>query len=758
MFEFLFKFSPYLYQQGEFVLSASTTMMAVAVVVVALAVPGVLRYRRVTGTSTALDRGVLAGLRFTALAILLFLLLRPSLVVSTAVPQENFVAILIDDSRSMQIADQDGLPRSEFVGGAFGEEGSALLDALSERFRLRFFAFSGDARRIDSVAELGYGGDRTHLGASLRGVYQELAAVPLSGLVLVTDGADNSLEGTSESLAALRAASVPVFPVGLGAERFDRDIEVSRVETPRRVLAGAQVAADVVIEHKGFGGETVLLMVEGDEGILSTQEVELPGRGDSTAVKAQFSVEEPGPQVFTFRIATQEGEMVTRNNERPALVTVQDRTDKVLYFEGEPSHDVGFTRRVADKDENIQLVILLRMAENKFNRFNLDDPDELAELFPRTREELYGYRALVLGSVEPEFFTDDQLQMIVDFVSERGGSLMMFGGGRAFSEGGWAGTPVADVLPVVLRPAAEEESRFFSQVKVMPTVFGRTHPVTQFGDTMESSLERWRTLPPLAIVNRVVETKPGASTLLVGDSDELDEEQVVLAYQRYGRGMAATFTPFDVFTWQMHADIPLEDQTHETLWRQLLRWLVHDVPGPVAVSTPVDRFAPDQRVPVTARVRDETFIEVNNAEVTARIESPSGLVEELRLDWSVETDGEYRGSFVAEEEGFYRIETVATRGGSELGRDESFVDVAPLATEYFGAERRTALLERIAEETGGRTYTRESVSSLPADLRHSEGGTTVVEVKDLWDLPVNFLILVALVGIEWGYRKWRKLA
>jgi len=738
VFEFLFKHSPYLFQQGDFVLSASGTMVAVAVVLLLLGLPGIFLYRRVTGSSTGLDRGILVTLRLLTLALLLFLLLRPALVVSTAVPEENFVGILVDDSRSMQIADQGGLPRSEFVAGAFGEEGNALVDALSERFKLRFFAFSDDARRIDSVSELGYGGDRTHLGRSLDTVHQELAAVPLSGLVVVTDGADNSLDGVSEPLAALRAASVPVFPVGLGAERFDRDIEVARVETPRRVLLGAQVAADVVIEHKGFGGESVLLMVEGDAGIVSTQEVELPRRGDSTAVKAHFTV--------------------TQNNERPALVTVQDRTDKILYFEGEPSHDVGFTRRVADRDQNLQLVILLRMAENKFKRFNVDDADELAELFPRTRDELYDYRGLILGSVEPEFFTDDQHQMIVDFVSERGGGLMMFGGGRAFSEGGWADSPVADILPVVLEPSTDGERDFFAEVDVMPTVFGRTHPVTQFADTTEASLEHWRTLPPLVVVNRVIETKPGATTLLAGDSSDSGDEHVVMAYQRFGRGKVVTFTPFDVFIWQMHADIPLEDRTHETLWQQLLRWLVHDVPGPVALTTPVDRFAPGQRVPLVARVRDETYIEVNNADVTAWVQGPSGVEEDVPLEWTVETDGEYQGSFVAGEEGFYRIETVATRGEAELGRDEWFVEVGPLATEYFGAERRTALLERIAEETGGRTYTRDTVTSLPEDLRYSEGGTTVVEVRDLWDMPINFLALVLLVGTEWGYRKWRKLA
>ncbi|MCH7826065.1 MAG: VWA domain-containing protein, partial [Acidobacteria bacterium] len=229
MFEFFFKYSTYVYDKGEFVLAAGRPAMVAAAMLAVAAVPVILRYSSVRAKSTRLDRAVLTTIRLCVLGVILFLLLQPSLVVSTAVPQENFVGIIIDDSRSMRIADYGGegvAPRSDFVREIFGDPDSELMRALNERFKLRFFRFSDSVERLESVDELLYSGGQTHVGAALDFAHQELAAVPLSGLIVVTDGADNSIDGLSASLQSLRASSIPVFPVGVGVERFDRDIEV----------------------------------------------------------------------------------------------------------------------------------------------------------------------------------------------------------------------------------------------------------------------------------------------------------------------------------------------------------------------------------------------------------------------------------------------------------------------------------------------------------------------------------------------------
>ena len=140
--------------------------------------------------------------------------------------------------------------------------------------------------------------------------------------------------------------------------------------------------------------------------------------------------------------------------------------------------------------------MLQRTADNKYLRLDVDDADTLVGGFPKTREELFQYRGLILGSIEARYFTPDQLRMIASFVNQRGGGFLMLGGRSAFAEGGYVGTPIADILPVVLgEPLLIDGEPAFTEITVSPTRAGQTHPVMQVDDTEEASAERWRNLP-----------------------------------------------------------------------------------------------------------------------------------------------------------------------------------------------------------------------------------------------------------------------
>lgn len=757
MFEFLFKYRPLVFEQGEFAFGAPASVRLWLVVAGLLGIAAVATYTLAKGKSGKVDRGVMAAGRVALLGVLLFCLMQPMLVLSTVVPQQNFVGILVDDSRSMQLTDEDGRLRSDFIAEAFTPGESELLEQLSERFTLRFFRFSDRASRIDGPQELTYDGTHTDLGGAMDVAREELSGVPLSGLVMVTDGADNADRALTESLVPLQAAGVPVFTVGLGEESISPDIELGRVELPRTVLEGSSLIVDVVVTQTGFGRSTVPVIVEDDTRILGQEDVQLGPDGEPVVARVHFEMDLAGPRRLRFRIPVQDGERVERNNTREVQVEVRGEREKVLYFEGEPRWEVGFIRRALADDENIQVVTLQRTAESKFLRLDVDDADELQGGFPRTRQELYRYRSLIIGSIEASFFSHDQLQMIADFVSERGGGLLMLGGRSAFAEGGWAGTPVEDVMPVVLAAPSAGPNGTFAEVKVTPTPAGLTHAAVQLGDDGEGVADRWLALPPVTVVNHLWELKPGATALLTGSSGQLPNDQVVLAHQRYGRGKAIALTVQDSWLWQMHADVPLEDQSHETLWRQLLRWLVDGVPESVVAALDQETVEPGESVRLVATVGDSTYLEVNDATVTARVTTPSGLVEQVPVDWTVERDGEYAVDFVPSEDGEYEIEVTATRGDEVLGSDVTFLHTAPSDDEYFGAGRRTQTLQRIAEETGGQYYTPDNVASLPEDISVTGAGVTLVEERDLWDMPVLFLLMLLFMGAEWAYRRKRGL-
>lgn len=752
-FEFLFKYRPIVYEKGRLVFATPWPFYVLILVGVAALALALLAYGRARARSRR-DLVVLTSLRAAVLGLLLFCLARPTLLIPTVIPQRNFLGILIDDSRSMAIADLDDGDRMGVAQRAFGAPDSALRAALEERFLLRFYRFSRGTERVEDPSVITASGAGTDLAQALETARRELAAVPLAGLVVMTDGADNSESSLTESLLALRSSAVPVYTVGLGLERFERDIEITRVETPRSALKGSSLVVDLVVEQSGFDRRRVPLNVEDGGRIVASQEIRLPPRGESATVRVQFEVEESGPRRFRFHVPALAGESVVENNEQWALIVVEDEPRKILYFEGEPRFEVKFIRRAVAADENIRVVTLQRTAENKFLRLDVDDADELAGSFPRTREELFGYRGLILGSVEASYFSHDQLSMIEEFVAQRGGGLLMLGSRHSFARGGYGGTPLEDVLPVRL---AVGEDDFYAEVTVEPTRLGLSHPAMQIAGDMEESAARWRAMPAVSAVNAIREVKPGASALLTGSGPALDGALIVLAFQRYGRGKSLALPIQDSWMWQMHADVPLEDMTHETFWRQLLRWLVNSVPEPVMVEAERDRVGAGEAVALRAEVRDETFLQVNNARVSARVTAPSGAEIELPLEWAVDADGEYEGELRPEESGVHRVSVSARKGGELIGEHTTYLEAGDVAREYFNAEMRAPLLREIAEQTGGRFYTQGDLDALAEDVSFTDSGTTVLEERDLWDMPLIFLALLGLVSAEWLQRRRRGL-
>jgi hypothetical protein len=597
--------------------------------------------------------------------------------------------------------------------------------------------------------------------------------------VLFTDGADNARTPLGDELLSLRAKSVPVFTVGIGRDRFDKDIEIRRVETARTALKGSALVADVLVRQRGYGGQKVPLVVEDEGRVVASQDVTLPADGDLAPVRVHVAMNDAGPRTLTFKIAPQPGEQVTQNNAQQALVVVRDRREKILYVEGEPRYEMTFVRRAVASDSNLQLVTLQRTADNKFLRLDVDNGEELAGGFPKTREELFKYRGIILGSVDASFFTRDQLQMLADFVGVRGGGMLLLGGRHAFGEGGYADTPLAAVMPVVIAGEAVPDSlTFLADIKPELTPAGAASAATQVAATDEKSSERWKTMPEATSVNYLRGLKPGAVVLVNGvvpDGKRADGpeghvrhyEQPVLAYQRYGKGLAIALPVEDTYLWRMESDV--DDPTFVTFWRQLLRWLTSDVPNRITVTAQSDVTGQRDPIALTADIADSSFVMRNDAHVVAHLTAPSGATRDIPMEWAVDRDGEYRATFTPDEAGNYQIVADAStpsrgRAAADTSRDQTsdptYVRVSPAeetSREFVDAEMRASLLQRISRETGGKFYTPATVSALPEDISLSKRGVTVVNQMDLWDMPFIFLMLVGLVCAEWAFRKKRGL-
>ncbi len=750
-FERLFKYQPIVYERGTLGFQLLDNPAFFALFAVAALGGSYILYRTIQTRSSSLSSWGMIALRAGTLVVLAFILMRPVLNISTVLPQESYLAVVIDNSESMQIQDNGQDSRADLLMAEL--ESSEFFANLAEKFRVRVYRFDQEAERIEDLNRMTFNGTRTRMESAMELLYQELGTVPLSGIVLVTDGVDNASEEWTEALSRVQSRGIPIYTVGVGEDAIERDVELVQATTPRDSLNDATAVAEVSFRSEGLAGRTATLQVRENGVLLKSEEVTLPRDGQIGEAAIDLPVTNEGSRVFEFSIEAT-NDRISENNALSTLIEVRNEQPEILYVEGEPRWEYRFLRRALEDDPNVQVVTLLRTSPNKFYRQGIDEEEKLADGFPTTREELFQYKGLILGSIESTFFTQDQLQMIVDFVGERGGGFLMLGGRNSFSEGRYQNTPIADILPVRLN---EGSDFVVENLAVQVSDYGRSHPLMNLNPADDENVSDWDALPPLTEFNRVDEAKVGAIVLANAELESGGRARpVLLAYQRYGRGRAMAFTSSSSWRWQMEMDH--EDMTHEMFWRQILRWLVNDSPDPVMAISERDSYVPGESVRLFADISDASFERMNNADVVGRVIDPDGNSQPLRFEWTGLQDGTYQATMSGSAPGIYTMEVDASFAGEDIGSYESTFQVRDRPVEFYDAALDSRFLQSVAEDSGGRYYPLSALGNLPDDAVYIDGESSIIEQRELWDVPILFLLLTILLGGEWFWRKQKGLA
>ncbi len=759
LFTYLFKYRPFVFGEGKlgFAPPANPWILLTGLVLVAallawLSVRLLTRYRQ---------GWILFAIRLSVCLLLLLLLMRPTLTLSRMTPQTGILAFLIDNSRSMGLG-TEGSPRSEGVSVLADPNGS-LASNLSKDFQLRWLRFDRATQRLENPEELNWSGDQTNLSGALRELLNETRNLPLAGVVLVSDGADNSFRDLQSVVGEYSARKIPINTVGIGPTKLRRDLELADVSLPKRTLPGSVVLGRATIRHPGFEGSEVQLSVRDGSTLLDSRTVTLSRESQVTTVEFRVSPRFEGVKLLDVSVDRLPGEEVEENNSRRVLLEVRSSNTRVLLVEGRPRWEYKFLRQALSGDKSIRLESLLRTAINKFYRQGIEEESTLASGFPSSRSKLFQYKGLVIGDVESAFFTYPQMETIRDFVSLRGGGLLMLGGGSTLSAGGYQNTPVEEVLPVWLEKEGNRRSGEIDYLRADSTVeltaFGRNHPALQIAPSEQESTALWKDMPPLIDRNLVSGLKPGATLLMQAASPDNDVKSPLLVSHRYGRGLGLAFLSGSSWRWQMLRDH--EDQSHETFWQQVLRWLVSSARDPVSVEVERQVYSQNEPVKIRAEINDDSFNRLNDARVEVKITPPAGEPRVVPLEWSPSENGVYEATITPSENGLFRLDATAwqARKGAaepvELGTDSVYFECESGWREYFDSTQKEDFLRGISSSTGGRYYTLADIDRLPDEVVYTGGETTSVEVLDLWNMPVNFLLLLGLLSTEWMIRRRR---
>ena len=741
MFEFFFKYSPAIFEESEFILANTWPiwfLYTLGFIFLASCLFMLIWQRKVLSLYQLASIG---GLQALMLALILFVIWQPALVTERLVGGENAVAVLLDSSASMALI-ENGETRMDQAQALLSKEG---LEELADIYDILPYAFAGEVTELNAFAELPNPGDASNIGSSIVQTLREASNTSLGALILVSDGADNSGNIDAATLSEIVSYAVPIHTVGIGREAIPEDLELTSIQLPQSALPGTTLSAGVSIIHDQ-GGMTRIKVYNGDE-LISTEEIELNANQNMTTAFIDVEVSEPGELDLRFTLDPVNGERNLANNSRAQVVDVPDGNYRILYIEGEPRWEYKFMQRALDEDPSVQLSTLLRVTPNKFYRQGIDDPDQLAEGFPLERSELFAYDALIIGSVELAEFNEEQQQMIHDFVSERGGSLMMLAGLNGLGLGGWSESVVSEVLPV--RLAADDAAFVRQQAKVIPTPSGLASPILLLSDNPAENLERWNELPNIADYQNLGSLRPAATTLL--EIDVNGELQPLLVTQPYGKGQSYIMATGGTWRWQM--SMPLEDMSHETFWRQLARGLVVNSPLPFELSTNIE----NEEIRVRAQVRDPDAEENQGLAVSAVVSSEYGPAMTLELLPSSNQPGVYEASFNPADTGLFSIEAISRVGNTPVSSVRSAIRYEQ-NQEAFAIRQNRDLLENLAAVTGGQYWQAQNWDELPEAISYSTAGITEQDIRYLWDAPIIFILLILLKAAEWLLRRrWRTI-
>ena len=762
MFEFFFKYPRSVYARGQFAfLGAWPKWTLVLLILAAAAALAWLIRSRLSQAAPAM-RGwrvwVIWGLQTLLAAILLMLLWQPAITIAELKPQQNIIAVLVDDSRSMGIS-EDGSTRQAQAVKALQ---NGVLTSLNHGFQTRLYRVDDVPARIDNLNDLKPTAPSTRIGDSLKQLSEETSDLPIGAVVLLSDGDDNTGGISADAINALRARHIPVHTVGFGRERAAHDVELDDAVIAPRALADSRIAAKITFHQRGYAAAKINLAVRdvttGQPKVLASRTVTLGSDGNVQTETLMFDIGGAGARTLQIAAIPLAGEENTANNTLTRVVNVGSDPRRILYVEGEPRWEFKFIREAEEGDRMVHIASMVRTSENKIYRQGIADPKELASGFPARAEDLFAYQGLIIGSVEAGYFNPAQQELIREFVDRRGGGLLLLGGQFSLADGGWNASNLTDLFPTTLptqagtfhREADPRNGTTHTTVELAPA--GMDSIITRLLDDPAANAAKWKTLPYLMDYEDPGTPKPGAAVLASMITPE-GRKLPLLITENFGRGRTAIMATGGSWRWQM--SLPLGDTAHDLFWQQLLRWVVSDTPGHVTASVPAQMLLDNGAVTLTADVRDQQYNPAPDAKVEAHILGPSGVSALVEMSPVPDNPGQFQAAWSAPKTGAYLTEVTAQRNAMELGRDVLTFQRMDGVAENFHTEQNRDLLERLATQTGGQYWKPSDLGKLASAIPFSEAGVTMRETKDLWDLPLVFLVLLLLRFSEWWLRrKW----
>ena len=747
-------------------------------------------YRR--DTRSGVLRVALGTIRFLLLVLILALLNRPMLALIQSRVEPSVLAVMLDDSLSMRVTDADTsadpLSRLSAAKGLLSDHNGKLLQTLAKRHNVRVYRFDRDASlvaeipsspldagnaghcsaAVDRINTIKADGSSTQVLPSVLTMASDLQGQRTAGIVVMTDGRDSPATNITGDLDKLKSYGVKVYPVVIGSDRQPRNIQVQSVQLDDVAFKDDVVNVKAMVRATGYeANHSVKLVLKdhktgailnGPDGKPAETTLHFP---DDRPIQAelQWQASEVGRKDLEVEAIKQPGELDETDNSRTTMISVLDAKISVLFVDGYPRWDYRYLKNMMLRDKSISVSCLLASAGfdfiqegNKALPVSSSDP---VGHFPETLEELLQYDVLVIGDVDPHFFSDHQMQLMNEF-ARRGGGFMMVAGPR-WTPQAYHDTSIEALLPITLAhvDSTDPSGNISSGFRPVVTDEGAAAGIFRFFADKQINLDFLQhQIPELFWYCRGITAKPSVGEVLAEHPSNLGPDghkAPLLVAGRYG-GRTLFSAVDDSWRWRFYTD----EHVFDSFWVHQLRYLARNRKiGQRRLTLNCDQpsYEPGQQVHVTLRVLDPVLISQLSDRLRVKLIDSSGKLVQLETLVRQGSTGDeiFSGAFSADSSGQFTVQLPSVATGVDA-MESSFVVSIP-NTELVDARVDRLQMSRLASETSGKMLDFGDAAKQLEAIPSAEVTLPLTTRQPLWAAPLTFVVFMLLICTEWIVRK-----
>lgn len=699
-----------------------------------------------------------------------------------------FVALLIDDSASMGLEDKysqtesqktsssteqpkHGKNRLELVKTLLLQKDAQFLQEIQNKHKLRLYHFSevcsplGEQSLLDKtnleqtqelIKKLEPVGKETRLFHAVQKVLNDFRGTPPTAIIVFSDGISSTgeMDLLSRAGALARAELVPIFPVGVGSEQPVRDLQLYDLLVDDVAFVNDPINLSAKVKSFGINsGSVSVSLKDANTGVqLAARQFPINPKKEFQKIELTFTPTKPGLFEYICELEPVKGEVNQKNNQLMGQVSVLDQKIRVLLVDSVPRYEYRYLKHLLERDKTIELRSILQESDLEYSS---EDATAL-DYFPVKKEDLYQYDVVILGDVDPAYFSQAVFENLDQFVREKGGGLVVVAGPR-FSPHAYQNTKLEGLLPIEL-------SKTKHSVSDAPVIEGFQPALTtegqhgtsifRFADSAEKSWTIWNNLPELYWYYTVDEIKPGASVLATHPTQKGKNGKLVplIATQRIGSGKVLFSATDDLWRWR---DL-VGDLYYSRYWVQAIRYLSRSklLNQEQTVELTLDRKTYQQGDSVQFRVKflDERLIPANNENVIVMLERQGEASRPVKLSQLEKSPHIFEGSYSNIAEGVYHTWVSKPTLKGNPPADDFRVEVSQV--ELLNRDMNQADLQKTVQETRGQYFHILSADQLPSAI--PRGHPVPLENDEpipLWNRWEFLILFTFLISAEWLLRK-----